>query len=848
MAEELVFEIKTDSVEQSLANLTKSTNELKEANKLLAKEVAAGNKEAAVAIERNNAVIKVQQDEYRTLQNNLKGYLGAKKQEVDTTNFSNNSIKANRELLKQLTAQYIGLKNPSQEATNQIKRLSDTLKQQEGVIGDTRRNVGNYAEGIKQALNDLRVFGVNVGQVTGAIGGMKDAFTAAGGGVQGFNAALLVTGLPVLIQGITMLTDSLKTFRPVADFVSDAVEGLSGAFNALATGRDIFDVAQQAVQLNQALRDLEDNQISAGIVTAQYDSQIKQLLLSLRNKSNSYADNIRILGELDEVEKARFEFQKKLAQQEFDLEKSKFGNKTGLYDAEIQALIERGNVERRYSDEYIARLAKDGGVTEDVIRKTIKRDRENQKRLAEDAEKKAKFSDEEIKRLAALQARIFEIDGESAILQEKFANRRSDIDQKEADRREKVAKESAERIKEINQGVIDAVNELIAEQESLDEFQRKREEKRLQGITDEFNATVAHYNALQTIEINAIDASAENEETKQKKRLEVQLKYLELNLNATRAFYTADGEFTQAEIDNLKVLESQIAKIRAQLTGLTTKKEKDPTLAEALGLTQEDLGNISQGIGLVEQAVSKISDAFNNEFNLRLQGIEAAKNAELAAIDELDVSEKEKDRRRRNAERQAARAEWEIQVQQFKTNQAVAIVQTIINTAQAIVAQLANPTPYVGIALAAVAAATGAAQIGVISSQQPPPPPKFATGVIGLNGPGTETSDSIPAYLSKGESVMTAKATKQFAPMLAQMEMAVGNKPNWDFSSGHFANGVIGQYGDGGSFVRSISQPQPLTAADLTKAISSMPAPVVSVKQIDKVRGAERSVATSATL
>ena len=39
---------------------------------------------------------------------------------------------------------------------------------------------------------------------------------------------------------------------------------------------------------------------------------------------------------------------------------------------------------------------------------------------------------------------------------------------------------------------------------------------------------------------------------------------------------------------------------------------------------------------------------------------------------------------------------------------------------------------------------------------------KFKDGVIDLRGPGTETSDSIPAYLSKGESVIKAKSTRMF--------------------------------------------------------------------------------------
>jgi ribosomal protein L29 len=39
--------------------------------------------------------------------------------------------------------------------------------------------------------------------------------------------------------------------------------------------------------------------------------------------------------------------------------------------------------------------------------------------------------------------------------------------------------------------------------------------------------------------------------------------------------------------------------------------------------------------------------------------------------------------------------------------------------------------------------------------------PKYATGVVDLKGAGTETSDSITARLSKGESVITAKGTRQ---------------------------------------------------------------------------------------
>lgn len=54
---------------------------------------------------------------------------------------------------------------------------------------------------------------------------------------------------------------------------------------------------------------------------------------------------------------------------------------------------------------------------------------------------------------------------------------------------------------------------------------------------------------------------------------------------------------------------------------------------------------------------------------------------------------------------------------------------------------------------------------------------KYAKGVIDLQGPGTSTSDSIDARLSKGESVMTARATKLFKPLLAAMNQ-IAAQPN----------------------------------------------------------------------
>lgn len=49
----------------------------------------------------------------------------------------------------------------------------------------------------------------------------------------------------------------------------------------------------------------------------------------------------------------------------------------------------------------------------------------------------------------------------------------------------------------------------------------------------------------------------------------------------------------------------------------------------------------------------------------------------------------------------------------------------------------------------------------------------FKDGVVNLEGPGTETSDSIQAYLSRGESVITAKATRHKRDELEALNTSV---------------------------------------------------------------------------
>ena len=124
-----------------------------------------------------------------------------------------------------------------------------------------------------------------------------------------------------------------------------------------------------------------------------------------------------------------------------------------------------------------------------------------------------------------------------------------------------------------------------------------------------------------------------------------------------------------------------------------------------------------------------------------------------SAIGAANLAQLEKDLANKTiSEEQFAKRKAAIEKRQARISKSVELFKAVIGTARAIAEAAPN------IPLIALAAATGAASIATIAAQ---PIPKFAKGVVQLDGNGTETSDSIPAMLSKNESVITAAGTKQ---------------------------------------------------------------------------------------
>lgn len=186
---------------------------------------------------------------------------------------------------------------------------------------------------------------------------------------------------------------------------------------------------------------------------------------------------------------------------------------------------------------------------------------------------------------------------------------------------------------------------------------------------------------------------------------------------------------------------------------LLSAADKGVKLKDSLGVVNGELVNTDDEVEKATAAwddyanallsiFDSINTAYTNGSNYRIGLLE--NELEQGAITQMEFDKKKKDIMRAEAKREKA----------------FSILSITLSTARAIMSALATIPPNPALAL--LAGVTGAVQLGVAAAAPLP----FKDGVIDLKGKGTGTSDSNLALLSKGESVMTAKETQKYRPVL----------------------------------------------------------------------------------
>lgn len=149
----------------------------------------------------------------------------------------------------------------------------------------------------------------------------------------------------------------------------------------------------------------------------------------------------------------------------------------------------------------------------------------------------------------------------------------------------------------------------------------------------------------------------------------------------------------------------------------------------------------------------------------------------------------------------------------------LAVFQVVLAQAEAIANAVASsskaPWLMIPIAIASSIATVVAAIAQATQITDSAQTPKYASGGL-VTGPGTGTSDSIPAMLSNGEAVMTAQAVNDWGAMLSAMNVASGG------NAIQVSN--LPQRNDGMKGMERMME----------RALMNMPAPIVSVVDINK--------------
>jgi hypothetical protein len=186
------------------------------------------------------------------------------------------------------------------------------------------------------------------------------------------------------------------------------------------------------------------------------------------------------------------------------------------------------------------------------------------------------------------------------------------------------------------------------------------------------------------------------------------------------------------------------------------KTLNDKTLTEAQKTQAIVAGSVAAGQQIVNQIFTDAATARQQDLNDTIAALEEQKARELNAKhlteqQKADIEKKYKERERIE------------KIKAFQADKEAKKEQAIINGLLAVTLAFAS-TPFpASLITAAIVAASTAIQVARINAT---PTPKFKSGKIDIDGPGTTTSDSIPAWISRGESVIKADSTAKWKDAL----------------------------------------------------------------------------------
>lgn len=579
--------------------------------------------------------------------------------------------------------------------------VNPTLKQMEQTVTKLRNELKNTEVGTEafvqktkqlaqaeQALNKVKVQmdGVKKGldevqKSSSAFDKLKSSASSLADEIPGLGAAfrLLTNPIAMAVGAFMALGKLLMEFKPIADAVEQGIAGIRAGFSAFVNGGDAVAAAQQMARLTKTLQDLKDAQDNLRIEEAEADATVRRLLLSARDRTKTEEERLALLQRAADIQTEIYAKQRDLMIQN--------------QKAEEQSFLVSKNLKQRDLDILLGQTEQYDYLTAEQI-----------ERLKENIESRTTLNDEELEVIRQGRIKIIQLEGQYLNLQEVIENRKNQLLEKTAEQKEKNLDKQEQANKQLLQNEQEYSNMLDM---LYSEFLLNERDKIAKFYDDKI----------------ALIKGKSEKETEIRLAIEQEKQYA---LDAYDKKHTAVNEKIVLDTKNavlettpviVKYLNDTVDKVKTKWSEF--KDWMSGEWGQALQAGVQAVNNLISGSiaisdNLTEKKLQDIGKVFTK------QQEELDRQRELNLISEEAYALKSE-----AIKKDQARKEAQIKRDQFIKQKAANITMAVINTALSIVNQLATVPGPAGWVMAALAAAAGAVQIGVIASQ---PVPQFAKG------------------------------------------------------------------------------------------------------------------------
>lgn len=786
------YQTKIDAARDAEKNLKKQLKDGEISRQQYNEEIAASK----IAIADYNDAIRIIN---KTVQNQIKQ---EKEQE--------GSLKALRAELSNLTAEYDALSEAErkgasgEELKNKINEVTDALKGGEEETQRYYRNVGNYEEAIKSAVSSNIPFIGTLIQTQDEMGSVKAGAVAAGAAVKNFSKTLLallanpivaiLTAISVVImavaKGIKSSEENTSRWNAVLAPLKMALDAVGKVLQIVASGilsvveaggkmmgwitkqleklpvlgKYVAEVNKEneryiAMAKEQAAIDRDTRNLQ--VQNAKNALQIATLKAKADDELNvSAKERMEAIREANRLEEEASKKNYELAKRRYELmvqQNAMAENTKETNDAIAQAEVEMYNALTEYQDKRGELLGREVSLANEI--KSAEKEKS-------DAAIAAKQKELEAVRAAEDAMLALVKDGRDKQSKEITLQYNRQIE----DLRTRLKTETDLTVK-ARQAINDQIKAL--EQQKAAELQKLSEE--------ELQKEIDNRTKLISLQLEAVKKGSEQEYQLRMQQLLSQRDAELADKELTEQMKLAIVDKYDKQMDDLilqreqEISDKQQESVRLRMENEIMQLQQSG--ASELEILQEQASQKLELLNSIQQQEGESEQEF---LNRKLQANQEYIDAKKAIADKEVEIEQVKFQAIETITSGLSSA-FETLGENNKTfailSKTLALAEIAINTGKALAAGIAQAqsVPFPA-NLAAIATTVATILSNIAIATKTVKSAKFATGGL-VTGPGTGTSDSIPAQLSNGESVMTARATSMFAPLLSSFNQMGGGVP-----------------------------------------------------------------------